>query len=124
MSRHFSKSLVVLLAVLVLGGSGMAGAQQSPDNARGSWTIYSKNIDNGAMVEKHVQITQDGNRLWGHFEGPNQSGGITGTVTGHHIEFSTKTHDVLTFRGQINGNQMSGNYGLHGRHAEFSAVRN
>lgn len=45
-------------------------------------------------------------------------------MNGHHIELSTKTHDVLTFRGQINGNQMSGMYGLTGRHAEFSAVRN
>ena len=124
MGKHFSKLLVVLLAVLLLGVRGLAGAQPPPDNARGSWTIYSKNIDNGAIVEKHLQITQDGNRLWGHFEGPNQSGGITGTVNGHHIELSTKTHDVLTFRGQINGNQMSGMYGLTGRHPEFSAVRN
>ena len=76
MSRHFSKSLVVLLAVLVLGVAGRAGAQQPPDNARGSWTIYSKNIDNGAVVEKHVQITQDGNRLWGHFQGPNRRAGL------------------------------------------------
>src|SRR5271170_6520203 len=124
MSRHFSKALVVLLAVLLLGVSGVALAQQPPDNARGSWTIYSKNIDDGRTVEKHVQITQDGNRLWGHFEGPNQSGGITGTVNGHHIEFSTKTKNVLTFRGQIDGNHMSGMYGLHGRHAEWRAVRN
>ena len=69
-------------------------------------------------------FTQDGNQLWGHFEGPNQSCGITGFVNGNHIEFSTKTREVLTFRGQINGNGMSGMYGLKGRHAEWSAVRN
>ena len=54
---------------------------------------------------------------------PNQSGGIEGTVNVHHIEFSTKTHNVLTFRGTIEGNSMSGLYGLHGRHAEWRAVR-
>jgi len=45
-------------------------------------------------------------------------------VNGHHIEFSTQTREVLTFRGQINGSGMSGMYGLHGQHAEWSAVRN
>jgi hypothetical protein len=44
-------------------------------------------------------------------------------VTGHHIEFSTKTRNVLRFRGQIEGNKMSGLYGLHRRNAEWRAVR-
>jgi hypothetical protein len=124
MGRRFSRSWVLLLAVLLFGARGAARAQQPPEDARGNWTIFSKNIDNNETVEKHVQIHQNGSQLSGRFEGPNQSGGIQGTVNGHHIEFSTKTRNVLTFRGQIDGNHMSGMYGIHGRHAEWRAVRN
>ena len=121
MNKHFASSAVVFAAFLMLGLSGVA--QGPMVNARGSWTIYSRNIDNGAMVTKHVQISQSGNQLWGHFEGPNQSGPIHGFVNGQHIEFDTNTREVLHFRGQINGNGMSGMYGINGRHAEWSAVR-
>ena len=75
------------------------------------------------MVKKFVTIHQDGNKLSGHFKGPNQSGGIEGTINVHHIVFSTKTRNVLTFRGRVDGNTMSGIYGIHGRHAEWRAVR-
>lgn len=119
-----SRSLALLLTFLLPAVSTISRAQQPPDNVQGNWTIYSKNIENNETVRKSVQITQNGNRLSGHFKGPNQSGGIEGTVTGHHIEFSTKTRNVLTFRGQIDGNTMSGLYGLHGRHAEWRAERN
>jgi hypothetical protein len=122
--RHFSKPPAILLAFLLLAAGSISDAQeQPPADARGNWTIYSKNIDNNETVTKHVQISQNGDKLTGHFEGPNQSGGIQGTVTGHHIEFSTKTRNVLTFRGEIDGNKMSGLYGIHGRHAEWQAVR-
>jgi hypothetical protein len=30
---------------------------------------------------------------------------------------------MLTFRGQIQGNTMSGLYGMHGQHAPWNAVR-
>jgi hypothetical protein len=119
----FSKSQLLKLAVLVLSVSGLASAQQLPADARGDWTIYSKNIDNNEVVTKHVQIHQNGSQFSGRFEGPNQSGGIQGSVNGNHIEFSTKTREVLTFRGQVDGNTMSGLYGLHGRHAPWNAVR-
>jgi hypothetical protein len=124
MSRYFSKFVAVLPCVLLLGICMVLQAQDGIVNARGNWTIYSRNIDNGAMVTKHVQIHQGGNQIWGTFEGPNQSGPIHGVVNGHHIEFSTQTREVLTFRGQINGDGMSGMYGLDGQHAEWSAVRN
>ncbi len=125
---HRSKSPALLLTLLLLTARGVSGAQQSPqdrppDDVRGHWTIYSKNIDNGETVTKWVQINQNGSHLSGHFKGPYQSGGIQGFVNGHHIEFSTKTRNVLTFRGQVDGNTMSGLYGLHGRHAEWRAVR-
>ncbi|HEY6374031.1 MAG TPA: hypothetical protein VIX90_00765 [Edaphobacter sp.] len=114
---------MVALAFVMLA-VGRVAAQQPPDNVQGNWTIYSKNIDNGETVKKFVQINENGNRLTGHFKGPNQSGGIEGMVNVHHIEFSTKTRNVLTFRGQVDGNRMSGMYGIHGRHAEWRAVRN
>jgi hypothetical protein len=98
-------------------------ADQPPDNVQGDWTIYSSNIENGEEVIKHVQIAQYGETLTGFFEGPNQSGPIQGKVNGHHIEFSTVTRNVLTFRGQIYGDNMSGLYGLHGKHASWQAER-
>ena len=122
MSKHLLR-VVAVLSVLLPAMVMILPAQEPTVNARGDWTIYSRNIENEAMVTKHVQISQGGNQIWGHFEGPNQSGPIHGFVNGHHIEFSTQTREVLTFRGQINGSGMSGMYGLQGRHAEWSAVR-
>jgi hypothetical protein len=122
MSRHFLR-IAVLPCLLLLGMSMVARAQDGIINARGNWTIYSRNIDDGALVTKHVQIHQGGNQIWGHFEGPYQSGPIHGFVNGHHIEFDTQTRTVLHFRGQINGDSISGLYGIRGRHAEWSAVR-
>ncbi len=114
-----------MFALLSPGFAGRAQQtnQPLPESVQGSWTIYSKNIDNGRIVTKSVHIDQDGGRLTGHFQGPNQSGGIQGFVNGHHIEFRTKTRNVLTFRGQVEGNTMSGMYGIHGRHAEWRAER-
>jgi hypothetical protein len=97
--------------------------EPGPDNASGNWTIYAQNIDQPGGSTKFVQIQQFGNQLSGHFKGPHQSGGIEGFVNVHHIEFSTHTHDVLTFRGKIDGNTMSGLYGIHGQHAPWNAVR-
>ena len=128
MRNSCSKSPALLLAFVLVAVSSISQEQQPPqerppDDVRGDWTIYSKNIDNGETVRKFVHLNQNGNRLTGHFKGPYQSGGIQGSVNGHHIEFSTKTRNVLTFRGQVDGNTMSGLYGLHGRHAEWRAVR-
>jgi hypothetical protein len=122
------KRVTLLLACALLAAMAALNAQQAPeerppDDVRGNWTIYSGNVNNGATVKKYVTLHQNGDQLSGHFKGPNQSGGIQGRVNGHHIEFSTKTRNVLTFRGQIDGNTMSGMYGIHGRHAEWRAVR-
>jgi hypothetical protein len=96
----------------------IAAAQQPPSgeppaNVEGNWTIYSKG-DNGRTAEKSVQIKQNGSTLTGHFKGPNQSGGIEGTVNGRHIVFHTKTRNVLTFRGQVEGDTIHGTWGIHG----------
>jgi hypothetical protein len=94
-----------------------------PANASGYWTIYANNVDQPGGSTKTVKIEQTGATLSGHFKGPHQSGGIEGFVNGNHIEFSTKTRDVLTFRGEVTGNTMSGMYGVHGQHAPWNAVR-
>src|SRR5208337_9025 len=44
-------------------------------------------------------------------------------INGHHIRFSTVTRNVLNFWGQVSGDEMSGTYGLHGKHAQWQAVR-
>jgi len=109
------------LALLISCKSTLA--QFPPANIAGNWTIYSTSIATGATEVKHVQIAQYGNSLSGFFEGPYQAGPIQGSVNGYRVKFSTKTRNVLTFRGMINGNMMSGLYGLHGRHAGWQAVR-
>jgi Protein of unknown function (DUF3300) len=114
---------LAFLALLSLIFCKPTFAQQPPDNVAGNWTIYSTNIDNGETVVKQVQIEQFGNRITGYFEGPNQSGPIQGEIDVHHIRFSTVTRNVLTFRGQIYGDSMSGLYGLHGRQAQWQAER-
>jgi hypothetical protein len=101
----------------------LSAQEQPPDNVSGNWTIYANNIDKAGSSLKTVQITQNGNIVTGRFKGPNQSGKIQGWVNIHHIEFSTDTREVLTFRGQIRGNMMSGMYGIRGRHAEWRAER-
>ena len=111
-----------VLASLILCTTTLA--QQPPDNVQGNWTIYSTRIQDGQIEVKHVQIEQYGNRITGYFEGPNQSGPIQGEVNIHHIRFSTVTPNVLTFMGQIYGDNMSGTYGLHGQHAPWQAQRN
>ncbi len=119
-SATLTFAVVILLALLVCRP---VFADAPPDNVQGDWTIYSTSIANGQTVVKHVQIAQYGNRITGYFEGPDQSGPIQGRVNVHHIVFSTVTRNVLTFRGQIYGDQMSGDYGLHGKHAPWQAVR-
>jgi hypothetical protein len=117
---------VLLVVCFLVGLCGVSLAQQSeqpPDNIAGTWTIYANNIDKAGSSLKTVQIIQNGNILTGHFKGPHQSGKLQGWVKVHHVEFSTDTRDVLTFRGQIQGDIMSGLYGIKGRHAEWHAQR-
>jgi len=128
MKNHCSKPLALSLLLLFIVFSSVSLAQeppaeQPPDNVEGKWTIYAKNVNNGGSSTKYVQIKQNGNQLTGHFKGPNQSGGIEGTINEHHIVFRTKTREVLTFRGRVEGNKMSGEYGIHGEHGQWQAVR-
>jgi hypothetical protein len=127
--KNFAAKLLSPLLVFMfvaLGGTSLAQeppAEQPPDNVAGNWRIYAKNVNNGGSSTKYVEIKQNGNQLTGHFKGPHQSGGIEGTINVHHIVFRTKTRNVLTFRGKVEGNKMSGAYGIHGEHGEWEAER-
>jgi hypothetical protein len=127
MKSFTSKWLVFSLAMLlmVVGSVSLAQeppAEQPPDNVEGNWSIYA-NDPNGGTSTKYIQLKQNGNQLTGHFKGPHQSGGLEGTINVHHIMFRTKTRDVLTFRGTVEGNKMSGNFGNRGQHGTWQAER-
>src|SRR5271165_5536573 len=95
---------------------------QQPVNVTGHWIISAKNW-NGELDTKTVDLQQNGSEITGHFKGPNQSGGLQGSVNGHHIMFRTKTKHPLTFRGQVEGDTMQGNYHVMGKEGEFHAER-
>ena len=113
--------MVLVLASLTLARTTLA--QQPSDNVQGNWTIYSASIKDGSTVIKHVQIAQYGSRITGYFEGPDQAGPIQGEVNGHFIRFSTVTRTILNFHGHVFGDNMTGDYGIHGKQAPWQAVR-
>ncbi len=94
-----------------------------PPSLSGNWTIYAYNTNQPGSSLKEIQITQMGNIISGTFHGPHQHGKLQGWVSGNHVEFSTDTNDVLTFRGQITATGMSGMYGVHGQTAPWTAER-
>jgi hypothetical protein len=89
----------------------------------GKWTIYAYNTDRPGSSLKQVVLNQNGDILTGTFHGPNQHGKLQGWINGNHVEFSTDTREVLTFRGQITPTGMSGMYGIHGSTAPWNAER-
>ncbi|WP_419805930.1 hypothetical protein [Terriglobus sp.] len=93
-------------------------------NISGNWTIYAYNVSQPGSSLKEIQISQDGNIVSGTFHGPHQKGHLQGWINGNHVEFSTDTRDVLTFRGEVTPEGMSGMYGIHGEHAPWKAQRN
>jgi hypothetical protein len=95
-----------------------------PVNITGNWTIYAYNVNQPGSSLKQVQLTQNGNIISGYFHGPHQKGHLQGWINGNHVEFATDTEDVLTFRGEVTGDGMSGMYGVHGNHAPWKAQRN
>ena len=111
------------LALVSLFNSGATQAQQPPINVQGNWTIYSTSINDGSMVIKHVQIAQYGNHITGYFEGPDQAGPIQGELKGNFIHFSTVTKTILNFHGHVYGDNIAGDYGIHGKQAPWQAVR-
>ena len=82
-------------------------AQQPPANAAGNWTLYCKD-PNGSTSTKYLDLRQNGTVITGHFKGPNQSGGVQGTIDVQHLVVKTKTRDVLVFRGRVDGPRIDG----------------
>jgi len=133
---RFAKALVLGLAFFMLAGSGALVAQEvpaeaPPANVAGNWTIYAKG-PTGRTSTKYIELKQNGSALSGHFKGPNQSGGLEGTINQQHIVFRTKTRDVFTFRGRVDGPRVDGivqgasiKGTVHGRNGtgEWQAVR-
>lgn len=93
-----------------------------PVDVTGHWVISVLNWE-GDLGTKTVDLEQNGNAITGHFKGPNQSGGLEGSVNGRHIVFRTKTKHPLTFRGQVNGDTMTGKFHVMGKEGEFHAGR-
>jgi hypothetical protein len=82
-------------------------AQQQPANVGGNWTLYCKD-PNGTTSTKYLDLQQKGTVVTGHFKGPNQSGGVQGTIDEQHLVVRTKTREVLTFRGRVDGSRVQG----------------
>ena len=82
-------------------------AQQMPANVAGKWTLYCKD-PNGSTSAKYLELQQKGAVITGHFKGPNQSGGVEGTIDEQHLVVRTKTRNVLTFRGRVEGPRVQG----------------
>ena len=114
MGKYRTRWLIHLVAILALTVGWVAVAQEPPAekppaNVAGKWTIYAKAAD-GETSTKYIELKQDGNTITGHFKGPNQSGGLEGTINEEHIVFRTKTRWVFVFRGRVEGNTIQGTF--------------
>jgi len=112
---------------ILLIGVPVTNAQEplpgaEPVNVVGTWTLSCRNWD-GEHNTKTVDLKQNGNNVTGHFKGPDQSGGLQGTVNAHHIMFRTKTRTVLTFRGPVEGDTMQLTYHVRGKQGECRGWR-
>jgi hypothetical protein len=102
--------LLCVVLIALMGSSALAQqppAQQQPANVAGNWTLYCKD-PNGSTSAKYLELQQKGSVISGHFKGPNQSGGVEGTIDLQHLVVRTKTRDVLTFRGRVEGPRVEG----------------
>jgi len=108
--------------VLMACGLGLAQDSQPAVDVTGTWSILSENAF-GHESMKTVELTQNGNQIRGTFKGTNQSGPLSGFVEGNRIYFSTETRFVLNFRGKVEGNTITGTWGVRGRKGEWTATR-
>ena len=110
--KRYCYGLLLLCFGLVGVRAKVAMGQQPPTqqmsaNAAGNWTLYCKD-PNGSTSTKYLELQQKGTVISGHFKGPNQSGGVEGTIDVQHLVVKTKTRDVLVFRGRVDGPRVNG----------------
>jgi hypothetical protein len=109
MKKHIYRLAGLWLVILFCHAawSQQAPSQAQPANVAGKWTLYCKD-PNGSTSAKYLDLQQDGATIKGHFKGPNQSGGVEGTINNQHLVVRTKTLNVLVFRGRVNGPRVGG----------------
>jgi hypothetical protein len=99
---------MLFLAILNLAAWPQEPPSEAPPaNVAGKWVLYC-NDPNGSTSTKYLDLEEDGNNIKGHFQGPNQSGGVEGTINAQHLVVRTKTREVLVFRGRIEGPRVNG----------------
>lgn len=99
--------LLLLTISCLAARSQQPPSEEPPANVAGKWVLYC-NDPNGSTSSKYLDLQQDGNNIKGHFKGPNQSGGVEGTINAHHLVVRTKTRNVLVFRGRVDGPRVDG----------------
>ena len=108
--RRISHSFVCLLFLVTLCRAALsqeAPKDQPRASVAGKWTLFC-NDPNGTTSAKYLDLKQKGTQIKGHFRGTYQSGGVEGTISGHHLVVRTNTRDVLVFRGRIDGPKVNG----------------
>jgi hypothetical protein len=108
--KRYCHGLLLMCFGLFLGSValGQAPPPQRPQaNVAGKWTLYC-NDPNGSTSTKYLDLQQKGMVITGHFKGPNQSGGVEGTIDEQHLVVKTKTREVLVFRGRVDGPRVDG----------------
>lgn len=109
--KRLSLSLVCLLLFMTVcqavARSQQAPSEAPPVNVDGKWILYC-NDPNGRTSTKYLDLKQESTGIKGHFKGPNQSGGVEGTINIRHLVVRTKTNNVLVFRGRIDGPTVNG----------------
>jgi hypothetical protein len=108
--KTFSYAALFVCLGLMAGRTAFAQQpppQQLPASVSGKWILYCKD-PSGTTSAKYLDLEQKGSAITGHFKGPNQSGGVEGTINEQHLVVRTKTRDVLTFRGRVEGPRVQG----------------
>ena len=105
--RVFAFCLALPIGTATFAFAQQPPQQQLPASVTGKWTLYCKD-PNGSTSSKFLDLQQKGTVISGHFKGPNQSGGVEGTIDVQHLVVRTKTRDVLTFRGRVEGPRVDG----------------
>jgi hypothetical protein len=108
--KTYAYAVLLVCLGLIVGRTAFAQQlppQQLPASVSGKWILYCKD-PNRTTSAKYLDLQQKGSAITGHFKGPNQSGGVEGTINEQHLLVRTKTRVVLTFRGRVDGPRVQG----------------